>query len=353
VTTSAAQKYLLGLLLIFCLSFGLVWVYVIWFPMAFLDEEYARWDAKQDMLKACDLGDVLVVGDSRAAVDIAPLRLGVKATNLALAGSSPIEMYVTLSRAMRCKARPRLVIISFSPAHFVAPDTFWSKSARYRFLTYGDLMELRRNSAAVGDWSIYRDATPDGLPPLASNWIYAVDFPPLYFSSLVEGDVLLRYSKNVVTRRDVLQSRGQYFFFENEAGTDALAPEASQPVFAVLPILDRYFDLSLSLLSRNGVAAVFLGMPINDSTAKVLPLAYKELFDAYLRKYAEKYTGFSVADDSLPHWPDRYIGDRLSHFNSSGLERYDPILDACLPVMMGQKTNAGECTLIGWARQKE
>jgi len=350
---SSAQRYLLGLLLIICLSFGLVWVYVIRFPMAFLDEEYARWDAKRDMLKACDLGDVLVVGDSRAAVDIAPARLGVKATNLALAGSSPIEMYVTLSRAMRCRERPRLVIISFSPAHFVAPDTFWSKSARYRFLTYGDLMALRRNSEAVGDWSIYRDATPDGLPPLASNLIYAADFPSLYFSSLVDGDVFLRYWKNVATRRDVLRSRGQYFFFENDAGTAALAPEAFQTAFAVLPIMDRYFDLSLALLERNGVASVFLGMPINDSTAKMLPMTYKQAFDAYLRGYAGKYAGFSVAGDPLPHWPDRYIGDRLSHFNSRGLERYDPMLAACLPVMMGQEAGAQDCGVIGWAKKNE
>jgi hypothetical protein len=321
--------------------------------MAFLDEEYARWDAKQDMLKACDLGDVLVVGDSRAAVDIAPARLNLKATNLALAGSSPIEMFVTLRRAMRCEHRPHLVIISFSPAHFVAPDTFWSKSARYRFLTYGDLMELYRNSAAIGDWSIYRDATPDGLPPLASTGIYVIDFPSLYFSSLVDGDVFLRYSKNVATRRDVLRSRGQYFFAENEAGTDALAPEAYQKVFTVLPILDRYFDLSLALLARNGVASVFLGMPINDSTAKVLPPAYTQAFGAYLRSYAAKYTRFSVADDPLPHWPDRYIGDRLSHFNSSGVERFDPALAGCLPVMMGQKTGAEDCEVIGWANKNE
>jgi hypothetical protein len=353
VTSSSARRYLLGLLLIFCVSFGLVWLYVVRFPMAFLDEEYARWDAKQEMLNACDLGDVLVVGDSRAAVDIAPARLGVKATNLALAGSSPIEMFVTLRRALRCVQRPRLVIISFSPAHFVAPDTFWSKSARYRFLTYGDLMELRRNSAAIGDWSIYRDATSDGLPPLASNWIYGIDFPPLYFSSLVEGDVFLRYWKNVRTRGDVLRSRGQYFFAENESGTDALAPEAAQPAFAVLPIMDRYFDLSLALLARNGVASVFLGMPINESTARVLPPAYKQAFEAYLRGYAAKYAGFSMADDPLPHWPDRYIGDRLSHFNSSGVERYDPGLAGCLPAMMGQKAGGEDCRLIGWTKGNE
>ncbi len=343
-----ARNYLLGVLLVFCIGFGAVWWYVVRFPMAFLDVEYARWDAKQDMLDACDLGDVLVVGDSRAAVDIAPARLGVKATNLALAGSSPIEMLVTLQRAMRCAHRPLLVIISFSPAHFVAPDTFWSKSARYRFLTYRDLLDLYRNSAAAGDWSIYHDATPEGLPPLASTWLYATDFPSLYFSSLVEADVFLRYSKNVMAWREVLHSRGQYFFYENEAGTDALAPEAFQPAFVALPILDRYFDLSLALLAKNGIASVFLGMPINASTASVLPVAYEQAFGAYLRGYAAKYAGFSVAEVPLPHWPDRFIGDRLSHFNASGLERYDPALAECLPAMMGQGARGGGCRLIGW-----
>src|SRR3954466_15713584 len=65
-------------------SFGLAWAWVIMMPMAFMDPEYPSWRAKQLMLKQCDLGDGIILGDSRAAVDIAPKRLPMRATNLAV-----------------------------------------------------------------------------------------------------------------------------------------------------------------------------------------------------------------------------------------------------------------------------
>jgi hypothetical protein len=55
-------------------------------PMAFMDAEYASFRAKQVMLDRCDLGDVIVVGDSRAAANIIPERLPMRATNLATGG---------------------------------------------------------------------------------------------------------------------------------------------------------------------------------------------------------------------------------------------------------------------------
>ena len=60
-------------------------------PLAFLDPEYPAWLAKERMLARCDLGSVVIVGDSRAAVDIEPTLLPVKTTNLAAGGGEPIE----------------------------------------------------------------------------------------------------------------------------------------------------------------------------------------------------------------------------------------------------------------------
>jgi hypothetical protein len=75
-------------------------------PLAFLDPEYPAWLAKEQMLARCDLGQVLVVGDSRAAVDIEPTLLPVRATNLAVGGGESIEAYSVVRRALAC-ATPR------------------------------------------------------------------------------------------------------------------------------------------------------------------------------------------------------------------------------------------------------
>ena len=93
-------RYWAALLAVFCLGFGIVWLWVACVPLAFLDPEYPAWLAKQRMLARCDLGELLVVGDSRAAVDVIPALLPMRATNLAVGGGSPIEAYVAVSRAL-------------------------------------------------------------------------------------------------------------------------------------------------------------------------------------------------------------------------------------------------------------
>ena len=71
------------------------------------------------MLQRCDLGEVLVVGDSRAAVDVMPALLPVQVTNLAVGGGMPIEAYIAVARALACPVPPRRVVISLDAAHFV------------------------------------------------------------------------------------------------------------------------------------------------------------------------------------------------------------------------------------------
>ena len=85
-------------------TFAVIWLWVAAVPLAYLDPEYPAWLAKQQMLAKCDLGEVVVVGDSRAAVDIMPVMLPVKTTNLAVGGGSPIEAYAAMRAPWRAPA---------------------------------------------------------------------------------------------------------------------------------------------------------------------------------------------------------------------------------------------------------
>ena len=112
------RRYLAVLALTAVVGFALVWAWVAAMPLAYLDPEYPAWRAKLDLLRRCDLGDVLVVGDSRAAVDVMPALLPVRATNLAVGGGETIEAYVALSRALACPVPPRRVVISLDAGAF-------------------------------------------------------------------------------------------------------------------------------------------------------------------------------------------------------------------------------------------
>src|SRR3978361_1318359 len=72
---SVLMRYLLALLLSACVSFALIWAWIAAMPMAFMDPEYPPWRAKEVMRDRCDLGEVIILGDSRAPADILPTRL--------------------------------------------------------------------------------------------------------------------------------------------------------------------------------------------------------------------------------------------------------------------------------------
>src|SRR6185437_15752714 len=58
-------RYLLLTLATAAAGFALVWAWVLLMPMAFMEPEYDAWQAKKVMLQRCDVGDTLILGDSR------------------------------------------------------------------------------------------------------------------------------------------------------------------------------------------------------------------------------------------------------------------------------------------------
>jgi hypothetical protein len=330
------SRYLAQTALVGLLSFAAIWLYVVLCPMAFLDDEFPRWSAKQAMLGACHLGDLVVVGDSRAAVDIMPNALPVSSTNLALAGTSTVETYVTVDRLLRCPDLPRVVAISLSASHFAGPDTFWQKSALYRFLDADDLWALRRRSTQLNDWSMFTLDAPDDLPPWARILLYSADFPSLYFGSLLQNEVALHYRRNHAIYSDVLAARGQYFFHELPQGYDGIAAEGRMPKFAVLPILDAYFDRTLALLAARNIRAVFMPMPVNDATYLATTAEFRTGFAQYLHAYATRYKDFAVPQDTMPHMPNRLIGDDLSHLNQAGAAIFNRTFAPCAATLVRQ-----------------
>ena len=286
-------------------------------PLAFLEPEYPAWLAKERMLASCDLGTVLVVGDSRAAVDIEPGRLPIRTTNLAVGGGEPIEAYAAVRRALACPRLPSRVIVSFDAGHFMQPDLFWERSVGFGFLDQTDLEALREVSARLGDASIYGMAREDGLPARLRSCLYAVRFPSLYFGSLLRGGVFLRWWGNREALDRAIAARGQYFFGIAD-GSNEIAVEGHLGRFAALPVLDWYFDRMLALLAARGIDVDFVAMPTNETTWRAVRPELTEGFAAYLAGYAARYPNFHVAGTVMPHWPDRWFGDAFAHLNPAG-----------------------------------
>ena len=307
------------------LSFALVWVWVAHMPMAFMEPEYASWQAKQLMLDRCDLGEAIILGDSRAAADILPGRLPMRTANLAIGGGEAIEALAALNRALECHTLPRLAIISLDPGHFSRPDMFWDRSVRFGFLRSAEIGALRDASRQTGDASVYESGGIGGMPLAVRDWLYAIRFPPLYFASLTHGGVFLRWPHNQQTLTETLTARGHYYF-GSDAGSGSVAVDGHMAAFRPLPILDHYFEQLVATLDRHGIEALFIAMPINEATWNEVHPAVRDQFAAYLAGYERRYRHFHVASEIMPHWPNRYFGDQFCHLNPEGAERFSALL---------------------------
>jgi hypothetical protein len=325
-------------------SFALVWAWVAVMPMTFMEAEFAAWRAKLVMLDRCDLGGTIILGDSRAAADIMPIRLPFTATNLAIGGGEPIEALALLKRALSCPNPPRRLILSFDAGHFSRPDLFWERSVRFGLLSASDIADLRSVSIATGDPSIYEERHTDRLPSRLRDWLYLSHFPIYDFASLLHGAGFLRWLGNERILHATLAQRGQYSFGTAAASHD-VAVEGHLDGFKPLPVLDRTFNALLDAADRHGMHVLFLPMPINQTTYDRVDPALRRGFTAYLLGYADRYHQFQVAGDIIPHWPDAAFGDQFCHMNPPAAERFS---DELAQRLQAEPPNPPRDVQYGW-----
>jgi hypothetical protein len=317
----ALRRYLLLTLTAAAVGFGLVWAWVLAMPMAFMEPEYAAWQAKKALLQRCDLGQTLILGDSRAAADIMPRRLAEPTTNLALGGGEVIEALALLKRALACPNPPKRVILSFDAGHFSRADMFWERSVRFDLLSAEDIADLRRMSRETDDPSVYEERHTDVIPSRVRDWLRLAHFPTYDFGSLLHGGIFMRAPHNRWMFEETLAARGQYSFGKAPVAHD-VAVEGHLASFTPLPVLDAYFNDILNRLDQSGIEALFLPMPVNETTYGQVATTLQQGFSAYLHAYEARYRRFHVVGEIIPHRPDTSFGDEFCHMNPPAAERF-------------------------------
>ena len=325
----SSGRYLLlaGLVLLF--GFGFAWIWSATMKLAFLDPEYAAWSAKQQIVSRCEMGKLLVLGDSRADAGIMPTRLSLPSSNIAVGGAKPVELYFFLQHALSCPNMPRRVILSIDAGHFNSTDTFWDRSARFGTFTAGDLHEIERVARITGDDKLFTEHRTDGFPDFLRDWLYAHSFPTLNFASMVRGGLFLRYNDNLAERQRALRSRG-HSLFGTANGSDGLAEEAFQRRFAVLPLEGYFFNRMIEQMQARGIEVDFVVTPINHATAERMSPELTRTFAAFLNKTAQRHPNFHVLIAPTPSLPNRYFGDFFSHLNQAGAERFTATVNQAL-----------------------
>ncbi len=340
VAERTSLRFLVVSGLAFVILFAIVWLYMLALPMAFLSRDYPQWLAKRSLLASCDVGSVSIFGDSRALVAIDPTQLPFKASNFAFSGTTPIEGYFTVQRMLRCSKLPKVVVIGFSPGPFMQDVYYWDVSVRSGILNFSNTRQVQKQGDALHDREISVLRQGDELPPLVREAFYAVRFPSIYFSSLVNSYVFGRYVPNHRAEIETVADRG-HAFMGTANGSDALAGEADLPNFASSPLIDAYFTGTLSALSNAKIPVVVVSFPINEATCRSTTPELRAGFTQYLTRRVAAFPDARIVGPLLPCWSDRLFGD-ATHLNASGTAAYTKLIANWLLTEMPQLAESAQ-----------
>jgi hypothetical protein len=300
------------------------WAYIAFAPMAFSESGYASWKAKQAMLDGCQLGQLAFFGDSRLEAGVIPALLATPSINFGLPAGTPIETHSAVRRAVACANPPAQAVIALTPSHLAAVSRFfWLLSVRYGFISFEELRETERWADRLGDAETLATPTADGLTGKLRDVLYAIHFPTLSFSSLVQGQVFRRYSGNVARFGEVIRDRGWSEY--SGAGGARVVPEMTVP-FAPPKLQKAEFEAAVGLLRQRGVEVLLLVLPFAEGN--VPDPSSQQAYVAYLRELAQR-PGVHVVTDELPVWPEGLFVDG-EHLNGAGARAFTAKLAQCM-----------------------
>ena len=167
------SRYLLALGATAALTLALIWLYVLAAPLAFLDPEYPYWVAKQELLRRCDLGTVLIVGDSRAAVDVIPAAAR-RDRNQSRGRRRRADRGLRRGAPRACLPRPAAARGDLVRRRaFRGAGSVLGPQRPLRLLRLAELRDLRAVSERLGDVSVLDQKHADGLPRGIRALLYA------------------------------------------------------------------------------------------------------------------------------------------------------------------------------------
>lgn len=302
-------------------GFGSIWVFSAMARNAYMDSDYGQWTAKMQMVRECRVGDVAVIGDSRASVDIVPALLRpLSVKNFALTGATPVEGFYQLKRILDCPKPPKAILLAFAPRQYEEINWFWLHAARYGFFSFSDLEEVRGMEAGLGKPNLYKGAFGTEPPGAVKNWLYVNSFPTFNFASMLAAKGAGRGRDNNLIRQTTLATDGQHLEGTAACATDP-GWEAARDSFELNPLVKLYLDRLLSLAKSRGVRVDILIPPVSAMTARDLSPGYRDGFAKFLGQVVQTYPGITLIGSPFLVMDDCSFGDQ-HHLNQGGAEAF-------------------------------
>lgn len=338
MTAEASPKHFLLMAAASCLVvLAFAWTLTAWLPMGFMPGEYAMWHSRERMIDRCSFNPTVILGDSRAAAGFVPAHID-GSTNLALGGSTPVEMFYQSQRILQCPVAPQRVVFSMSPELFAHSGRFWDRSASYGAFSLGQLNELRVRSRALHDVSIYDAPKLGDGEAILDNVLRALRFPSYYTDYVVSHLVVGRLKANRAVEEETTAAGGQHGYGTADGSSD-VALDVQLKSFSPSPLFDEYFERMLNAYAERHVMVYFVGVPMNEATYQQMTPGVLSAFDQYLQGLAAKHPNFALVGDPVPPLPNRLFGDS-THLNQHGAELVSDHINQVLRGLPGPLTVA-------------
>ena len=297
--------------------FGAAWPWSYYGRLWFMDPEWAMWTAKLQMLESCELGDTIIIGDSRAMAGLIPTELEGQSTNLAVGGGTAIESYYIARRAMACPNPPKRVIMPLLAIDISRENSlYWERTARFNFLSFSEMEEVRKAALSVSDSHIYSSNRIGTIFDFAANVSHTISLPSYYTAAMANAMLVGRKARNEQELKLTFQTRGQRYF-GTEPRSDLPGEDATQRRFSPNALLAYYLDRLLVLLREKNVEVYLVTPPLNPATFHKLSPGVVAAFKDYVGDVARKHPNFHPLGDLVYQWPAENFGDP-EHLNERG-----------------------------------
>ena len=316
VNAPSLRRFFIVMAAVVTLMVSASWIWASNGRMWFLDHEYPMWLAKDQMIEACDVGDTVILGDSRAMAGLMPAQISATTVNLALGAATPIESERIAERIAKCPTPPKRVLLSFQTPYMMIEQAYWERTALFHYLDFGQMEELRKLSLELQDTVVYSRRPFDSFLEIFKNYSYSIGFPSYYFPAMINARFIGRREKNEEFLQATLRNRGQHFFGMADR-TEWFSSEAELTKFKPTPVLDHYFDRMLATLRERGIKVYFVGAPLNQFTYDRLDHEAMGGFVSYLESKAAKDPNFRILGSPVYALANDYFGD-VEHVNPRG-----------------------------------
>ena len=304
-------KFIINLVILVLVLWGIFAIAVRRFPMNVLDEEYGAYKQTMDYVHdSNEYNKTLIFGDSVAKAAIKPTLISDSMYNLSMAGATSIEQYFILSEYLKNHEPPKTVVmLYFMGGYNTINNFFWNRTVYFNCLTTSQFNEIYDTGLL-----------PNSASAKFKFFQYKLVMPNRYYAAVKKSIYENRKEANERLYEYNVSTRGQHFFGEAPSYAPNNTSIDDPQHFELLEIIDYYMNRCIDLCEKNNIQVIIEQHPINLSTEVNMKQKFKEEYFDYMTKLKANHPSI-IVNKELTVRPDDWFGD-FSHLNSNGTTQF-------------------------------